>query len=124
MQQNEHPEVRHPNHFMKVNNFNERLAVKITNGVGTMWCAYAFFILDLLMLPPVIASQSILVWVTYLAQTVLQLVLLPIIIVGQNVIQSHNEAKADADYKTLLHIARTVDEIKMKQEGKGCDRKH
>lgn len=35
------------------------------------------------MLPPVIQSHSVMIWVTYIAQTVLQLVLLPIIMVGQ-----------------------------------------
>ena len=57
------------------------------------------------MLPPVIRSGSVMVWVTYIAQTVLQLVLLPIIMVGQNVIQSQNEAKADADHHTLTYLA-------------------
>jgi ferritin len=46
----------------------------------------------------------------YVAQTVLQLVLLPIIMVGQNVIQSQNEAKADTDHKTLTYLATLQDE--------------
>jgi len=75
-----------------------------------MWCAYAFIVLDLFMLPPVIKANSVMVWVTYIAQTVLQLVLLPIIMVGQNVIQSQNEAKADADHKTLTYLATLQDE--------------
>jgi ferritin len=50
------------------------------------------------------------IWVTYIAQTVLQLVLLPIIMVGQNVIQSQNEAKADTDHKTLTYLAMLQDE--------------
>jgi len=41
---------------------------------------------------------------------VLQLVLLPIIMVGQNVIQSQNESKADADHKTLTYLAVLQDE--------------
>lgn len=75
-----------------------------------MWCAYAFFVLDLFMLPPVIQSHSVMVWVTYIAQTVLQLILLPIIMVGQNVIQAQNEAKADVDHKTLTYLATLQDE--------------
>ena len=66
--------------------------------------------IDLVMLPPVISANSIMVWVTYIAQTVLQLVLLPIIMVGQNVIQSQNEAKADTDHKTLTYLATLQDE--------------
>ncbi|MBK5261525.1 MAG: hypothetical protein JJE17_02990 [Peptostreptococcaceae bacterium] len=98
------------NGIKKIFKLNAWLAVKITNAVGTMWCAYAFLILDLFMLPPVIKAASAMVWVTYTAQTVLQLVLLPIIMVGQNVIQAQNEAKADTDHKTLTYLATLQDE--------------
>lgn len=111
----DHPYVTHPKESVQkertgITKFNYGLAVKITNGVGTMWCAYAFVILDLFMLPPVIKAASIMVWVTYIAQTVLQLVLLPIIMVGQNVIQAQNEAKADTDHRTLTYLATLQDE--------------
>ena len=112
---NSHPSVMHPRELLKkelkgISKFNYWLAVKITKGVGTMWCAYAFFIIDLFMLPPVIKANSVMVWVTYIAQTVLQLVLLPIIMVGQNVIQTQNESKADTDHKTLTYLAKLQDE--------------
>jgi hypothetical protein len=110
-----HPHVIHPkellnNELKGIAKFNYQLAVKITNGVGTMWCAYAFLLIDFLMLPPVIKANSIMVWVTYIAQTVLQLVLLPIIMVGQNVIQAQNEAKAETDHNTLTYLATLQDE--------------
>lgn len=110
-----HPYVNHPSESRKVERkgilkFNDMLAVRITNAVGTMWCAYAFIILDIFMLPPVIKAASVMVWVTYIAQTVLQLVLLPIIMVGQNVIQAQNEAKADTDHQTLTYLATLQDE--------------
>ena len=110
-----HPNVIHPEELLKeelkgISKFNYWLAVKITNSVGTMWCAYTFLIIDLIMLPPVIKANSVMIWVTYIAQTVLQLVLLPIIMVGQNVIQSQNEAKADTDHKTLTYLATLQDE--------------
>lgn len=110
-----HPSVVHPKDLIKKNltgisKLNYKLAVLITNTVGTMWCAYAFILLDLVMLPPVIQAHSVMTWITYIAQTVLQLVLLPIIMVGQNVIQSQNESKADADHKTLTYLAVLQDE--------------
>lgn len=113
--QKKHPYVTHPKEILKMESktgfkLNAWLAIRITNAVGTMWCAYAFLILDLFMLPPVIKAASAMVWVTYIAQTVLQLVLLPIIMVGQNVIQSQNEAKADTDHKTLTYLATLQDE--------------
>ncbi|MCX6559934.1 MAG: hypothetical protein NTZ26_05405 [Candidatus Aminicenantes bacterium] len=115
MNTKKHPFVLHPRElaareFKGLAKLNNRIAVKITKGVGTMWCAYAFLLIDLLMLPPVIKSGSIMIWVTYIAQTVLQLVLLPIIMVGQNVIQSQNEAKADTDHTTLTYLATLQDE--------------
>ena len=114
-EQKKHPYVIHPKDFAKkelkgIKKFNYWIAVKITNGIGTMWCAYAFLAIDLFMLPPVIKANSVMVWVTYIAQTVLQLVLLPIIMVGQNVIQAQNEGKADADHRTLTYLAMLQDE--------------
>ena len=111
----DHPRVRHPKEARAKDRkgmakFNYWIAVKITNSVGTMWCAYAFFLIDLCMLPPVIMKHDVTTWVTYIAQTVLQLVLLPIIMVGQNVIQSQNEAKADTDHETLTYLATLQDE--------------
>ncbi len=111
----EHPHVTHPKDLLSkelegITKFNYWIAVKITNAVGTMWCAYAFFLIDLLMLPPVIKAHDVIVWVTYIAQTVLQLVLLPIIMVGQNVIQVQNESKAETDHKTLTYLATLQDE--------------
>jgi len=111
----DHPYVTHPKELLKkefkgIAKFNYWIAVKITNCVGTMWCAYIFFIIDLFMLPPVIKAASVMVWVTYIAQTVLQLILLPIIMVGQNVIQSQNETKADTDHRTLTYLATLQDE--------------
>jgi hypothetical protein len=110
-----HPHVIHPKELLNdelkgISKFNYWLAVKITNSVGTMWCAYTFLIIDLFMLPPVIKANSVMIWVTYIAQTVLQLVLLPIIMVGQNVIQSQNEAKADTDHRTLTYLAILQDD--------------
>src|ERR1700682_519610 len=76
--------------------FNTWLAVKITKTVGSMWMAYAFAVLALISLPFAIASGQVIIIVAWIAQTFLQLVLLPIIIVGQNVIQGTNDARAGA----------------------------
>ena len=67
-----------------VNRFNTKVAIVITTAVGSMWCAYAFALFDLISLPEAIRGgvSTIVSWV---AQTFLQLVLLSIIMVGQNV---------------------------------------
>ena len=79
--------------------FNAALAVKITQGVGTMWCAYAFAALALVSLPSAIRSGDPVVLVSWISQTFLQLVLLSIIIVGQNVLAAAADRRAEATYE-------------------------
>jgi hypothetical protein len=64
--------------------FNQRLAVKITSAVSTMWAAYIFAAIALISLPAAIRTGDSLVIVAWVAQTFLQLVLLSIIMVGQS----------------------------------------
>jgi hypothetical protein len=80
---------------------NKWLAVKITEGVGTMWCAYAFAVLAIVSLPAAISSRSPVVLVYWISQTFLQLVLLSIIIVGQQVLAEAADQRAQADHETL-----------------------
>jgi hypothetical protein len=69
-----------------------------------MWIAYVFAAIALISLPAALASGQVIVIVSWVAQTFLQLVLLPIIIVGQNVIQAANDARAEADHETLTAV--------------------
>lgn len=94
-----------------VGKFNTFIAVKITKIVGSMWCAYAFAILTLVSLPAAIASHSPIIIVAWVAQTFLQLVLLPIIIVGQNVQAASSDARAKHDHETLNAIHTLTAEI-------------
>jgi hypothetical protein len=73
--------------------FNAWLAIKITSGVGTMWCAYAFAALALFGLAPALrpGGEGLVAWI---AQTFLQLVLLSIIIVGQNIASAASDARS------------------------------
>ena len=91
--------------------FNTWLAVKITKIVGSMWMAYLFAALALISLPAAIASGQVIIIVAWIAQTFLQLVLLPIIIVGQNVIQAANDARAEADHETLTAVHKLTVEV-------------
>ena len=97
--------------------FNSRLAVLITRSVGTMWTAYLFALIALISLPAAIATHSSLVIVAWVAQTFLQLVLLPIIIVGQNVISASQDARAEADHVTLTTLhAMNVRQLEMLEQ--------
>lgn len=91
--------------------FNSRLAVAITKSVGSMWCAYIFTAIALVSLPAALASGQSLVIVGWIAQTFLQLVLLPIIIVGQNVLAAASDARAESDHETLLSIHTLTAEV-------------
>ena len=90
---------------------NTRLAVGITKVVGSMWCAYAFTLLALISLPSAIKSHDPIIIVAWIAQTFLQLVLLPIIIVGQNVQAAASDARAESDHETLLAIHTLTAEV-------------
>jgi len=94
-----------------VGKFNTWLAVKITKTVGTMWIAYLFAAIALISLPAALRSGNVIVIVAWIAQTFFQLVLLPIIIVGQNVIQAANDARAEADHETLSAVHQLTVEV-------------
>jgi hypothetical protein len=94
-----------------IRKFNSKLGLGITTSVGTMWAAYAFFLLSLVSLPGVIASHNIITLVGWIAQTFLQLVLLPIIIVGQNIQSAASDARSDATYKDATAILAEAKQI-------------
>jgi hypothetical protein len=83
---------------------NAAIAVRITKVVGTMYCAYVFTLIALVALPTVIKAGSTTVLINWISANFLQLVLLPIIIVGQNVISAAQDKRAEADHKTLTAL--------------------
>ena len=63
-----------------------------------MTAAYLFCVLAFVSLPAALATHQSIVIVSWIAQTFLQLVLLPIILVGQNLMQqSHEEIHTKLD---------------------------
>ena len=94
--------------------FNSWLAVKVTKTVGTMWAAYVFILIGLISLPQAWAAfikGDTVTGIAWLSQSFLQLVLLPIIIVGQNVIQASTDARAEADHETLTAVHQLTVEV-------------
>lgn len=94
-----------------IGKFNTMIALTVTKSVGSMWCAYAFAILALISLPSAIKSGDSIIIISWIAQTFLQLVLLPIIIVGQNVQAAASDARAENDHETLLSIHTLTSEV-------------
>ena len=123
----------------RINEFNRRVAEKITSLVSTMWCAYIFAALALISLPAAIKTGDVVVIVAWVAQTFLQLVLLSIIMVGQQVSsksvegmikETHaaslgefelaKEARqlADQELQELKAIAKEIHQVLKDVEGK------
>jgi hypothetical protein len=84
-----------------------------------MWCAYAFAALALVSLPAAILSRNPVVLVSWISQTFLQLVLLIIIIVGQNVLAAASDKRAEATYEdadAVLHTALQIQDHLVAQD--------
>jgi hypothetical protein len=91
--------------------FNAKVGLKITVIVGTMWCAYLFTLLTLVSAPSAFKTGNSLIIVAWIAQTFLQLVLLPIIIVGQNVQAAAADTRAEATYKDAAAVLEEAKQI-------------
>ena len=106
----QHPTQRRTEHKAALS-LNDKIGLFITTRVGSMWAAYVFFGLSLVSLPAALASGNVIVIVSWVAQTFLQLVLLPIIIVGQNIQAKSSEDRAVATYEdagAILDEAREI----------------
>lgn len=97
--------------------FNSWLGLRITVIVGTMICAYVFAAIALISLPDNIHStQNLILWIS---SSFLQLVLLPIIIVGQNIQARAADKRAEQTYKdaeAVLHEAVQIQEHLLAQD--------
>ena len=107
----------------KFNDWLNRIAIKITSAVGSMWCAIIFTIIALTSLPTIIIQSiqtaNISLIVQWIAQTFLQLVLLSIILKGQNIASdkqeqiinniNENTAKTEAAAIQIEHIVKIIE---------------
>ncbi|HLZ74739.1 hypothetical protein [Phenylobacterium sp.] len=94
----------------ELESINGKIAVVITNAVGTMWCAYAFTILALISLPEAIKAGTAAL-VAWIAQTFLQLVLLSVIMVGQKVAAAASDKQALQTYKDAEALLKIQDDV-------------
>lgn len=92
---------------------NMRMAVWLTKRVGSMWTAYLFVVLAFVgllailgIMPPIAALL-----VAWTSQTFIQLVLLPIIMVGQNVLDQQNGLQAEEQFHTTTKIYHDSEQI-------------
>jgi hypothetical protein len=94
--------------IQRADGVNAKIAVFLTNIVGSMWCAYVFGIIALIGLPPALkpGGEGIIAWI---AQTFLQLVLLSVIMVGQNVQSVASDVRSQHTYDDTVLILDRLD---------------
>jgi len=100
-----------------INRINEEIARRVTLVIGTMWCTYAF---GLLVLIPIIVPSSEMV-IMYVSSSFLQLVFLPLIMVGQGVISRESEKRAIQDHQTIMAELNEIRAIRAMLERKPQD---
>lgn len=111
----------------RTDRFNKALAGRITSWVGSMWCAYLFGLLALVSLPAVLTTAfhlhafprwlvdaGLIALVAWIAQTFLQLVLLSVIMVGQQISQDASDARS---VKTLEDTMVIMDRVDHRTQG-------
>lgn len=90
---------------------NAKIGLRITLIVGTMWCAYAFGIIALISLPSALKSGNLTIIIAWVSSNFLQLILLPVIIVGQNIQAAASDKRAESTYEdaeAVLHEALEI----------------
>jgi hypothetical protein len=107
-----------------VEGFNAKFAVLITGAVGTMACAYLFTVIALVSLPAILIQANVLtksdvptfltkpgliLIVSWIAQTFIQLVLLSIIMVGQDVQSKAADARSQHTFEDTEAILQALD---------------
>lgn len=111
-----HPhQVRNANirHQEEQQGINAKIAVFLTRVVGSMPTAYAFVVLAIIGLLAILGVFPSLValLVAWGSQTLLQLVLLSVIMVGQNVLNRHSELLAEEQYHTTQKSFHDIEQI-------------
>jgi hypothetical protein len=98
---------------------NGRIGLTLTTVVGTMWCAYAFALLALLVLPQA-AGGGLLAFIQWLSQTFIQLVMLSVIMVGQNILGRAADKRSEMTYQdadaTLHEVGQLQAHLKVQDE--------
>jgi hypothetical protein len=88
---------------------NRKIGLRITLVVGTMWAAYVFAAIALVSLPDNWKSKQLLI--LWISSSFLQLVLLPIIIVGQNIQAKAADDRAEATYTDAAAVLEEAKQI-------------
>lgn len=116
-----YPHAPHPHkprnandaHKKEMQGLNAQFAVILTRLVGSMPTAYLFVLLALIGLAGILGYISPLaaILIAWLSQTLIQLVLLPVIMVGQNVLNRKQEIQADEMFSTTEKSFHDIEQV-------------
>jgi len=92
--------------------FNQRAALLLTRATGNMWCAYLFGGIGVGSLVGVITNNLTLALLFgAVSSYFLQLIFLPIIQTGSNILSRHAELQADEMFATSQHSFADIEQI-------------
>ncbi|MFI5384562.1 MAG: hypothetical protein ACHQ50_00415 [Fimbriimonadales bacterium] len=94
----EHKKAKPPKTRDEHVGLNGKIAIVLTTAVGTMWCAYIFAVLAFVALPDALHT-GMFGTVQWVSQTFIQLVMLSVIMVGQNILGQASDKRAEMTYK-------------------------
>jgi len=92
-----------------VDGFNAKFALLLTKVVGTMWTFYVFNGIALVSLPSAIRSGSLVVLINWVSSNWLQLILLPSLMVGQNLQAATADERAMKNFEDTEVILDRLD---------------
>ena len=94
----------------------DKISLWITNKVGT----FGFFLFTICLTIAPFIKPDLMVAVQFISSAFLQLVLLPLIMIGQNLQSQHAETRAEADYeidkKAELEIETILQHLEQQSE--------
>lgn len=113
--------------------FNKRLALLITQNIGTMTCFWIFCVISFSSLPAVLyaahvigplgflAANGFIIVVSWVSQNFIQLVLLPALMVGQNLQNEAADARAAKTFEDVedarQNLVKALDLLDLHTEG-------
>jgi hypothetical protein len=99
--------IRHD--IAAVDGVNAKVAIVLTKVVGTMWTFYVFNGIALISLPSAINSGNLTVLINWVSSNWIQLVLLPALMVGQNLQSATADARAAKTFEDTEKILDRLD---------------
>lgn len=96
-----------------VGRVNRWVAIKVTMALGSMWAGYLFCLIAFVSFPQALhafLTGDTVTGISWLSQSLIQLVALPVLAVGQRVLSEASDERAVTDHEILTRLDRLQDE--------------